>query len=168
MTYDFHQQMQQGDDGEAFLDTFFGEKGYTIRPATREEQRQGIDREFTSPRTGKVSKVEYKTDHTAARTGNAFIETVSVDIAGKMGWALTSQADILIYYIPPDGLIYVVPFMALHWEMPRWLRDFPPRAAPNRGYTTHGIIIPLRELEQHAMRVYRIPRSEASVDPGAT
>jgi hypothetical protein len=154
--YNFNQQMQQGRDGEAFLDAFFADKGYEIRPASEEEQRQGIDRAFTSPRTGKVSRVEYKTDQTAARTGNAFIETVSVDVAGKMGWALTSQADILVYYIPPSRTIIVVPFMALHWEMPRWLRDYPPRQAQNNGYSTHGIIIPLSELERHAIRVYRL------------
>jgi hypothetical protein len=154
--YDFDQQMKQGDAGEGFLDQYFASKGYTIQPATRDQQRQGIDREFTSPRTGKLSLVEYKTDHTAARTGNAFIETVSVDVAGKMGWALTSQADILIYYIPPAHTIYVLPFMALHWEMPRWLRDYPPRQAQNNGYVTHGIIIPLTELALHAIRVYDV------------
>ncbi len=154
--YDFEQQRQQGNAGEGFLDAFFATKGYAIRPASDEEQRRGIDRAFTSPKTGKVSTVEYKTDSTAARTGNAFIETVSVDAAGKMGWALTSQADILVYFIPPLSRIIVVPFMALHWELPRWIREYPPRQAQNRGYATHGIVIPLRELEQHAMATYQV------------
>ncbi len=154
--YDFQRQMRQGGEGEAFLDAFFTGKGYAIAAASPEQQRQGIDRIFTSPGTGRVSLVEYKTDHAAARTGNAFIETISVDAAGKMGWALTSQAEILVYYIPPAGTITVVPFMALHWEMPRWLRDYPPRQARNAHYATHGIIIPLAELERHALRVYRV------------
>lgn len=154
--YNFDQQRQQGGEGETFLDAFFAARGYTIRTATREEQRQGIDRAFTSPRTGQESLVEYKTDHTAARTGNAFIETVSVDSAGKMGWALTAQADYLIYYIPPSSVIYVVPFRAISWELPRWIREYPPKQAQNDGYSTHGIVIPLAELEQHAIRVYRL------------
>jgi hypothetical protein len=152
--YDFDEQMQQGDVGEAFLDAYFAAKGYTIRAATRDEQRQGIDRFFTSPKTGKITRVEYKTDTTAARTGNAFIETVSVDATGKMGWSLTSQAEMLIYYIPPLNRIYLMPFISLHWELPRWLRDFPPRQAQNDGYATHGIIIPLAEFERLALRVY--------------
>ena len=163
-TYDFNEQMAQGDEGESFLDSFFAAKGYAIRHATRDEQRKGIDRALTSPRSGDVSLVEYKTDHTAARTGNAFIETVSVDAAGKMGWALTSQADILVYYVPPLAVMYVVPFRALHWEMPRWLRQYPPRQAKNNGYATHGIIIPLTELEQHALRVYRLGSDDEHSD----
>jgi hypothetical protein len=152
--YDFDHQMRQGDQAEAFLDAFFRGKGYTIRSATREEQRTGIDRAFTSPKDGKTWRVEYKADSTAARTGNAFIETISVDAAGKMGWALTAQADILVYYIPPSGVIYVLEFKTLQWELPRWIRDYPPRQAQNNGYATHGIIIPLAELEKSAMRVY--------------
>jgi hypothetical protein len=164
--YDFDQQMRQGDEGADFLDAFFAGKGYAIRPATRDEQRQGVDRIFTSPRTGSISRVEYKTDRAAARTGNAFIETVSVDAAGKMGWALTSQADILVYYVPPDRRIYVVPFRALHWEMPRWLREYPPRTAQNDGYATHGIIIPLRELARHAIRIYQVGEGSAGESKG--
>lgn len=153
-TYNFDEQMQTGDQGEKIMDDFFAARGYTIRPATPEEQRRGIDRAFRSPKTGRVSLVEYKSDHTAARTGNAFIETVSVDSAGKPGWALTSQADYLVYFIPPTGTIYVIPFLAINWELPRWIRDYPPREAQNDGYKTHGVIIPLTELERQALRIY--------------
>jgi hypothetical protein len=156
ITYQFDAQMRRGDAGEAFLDDFFRQRGYTISPVSREDQRRGVDRLFISPRTGKQHRVEYKTDHTAGRTGNAFIETVSVDASGKMGWALTAQADMLIYYIPPSHKILIIPFTALHWELPRWIRDYPPRQAANHTYATHGIIIPLAELEQHALRVYRV------------
>ena len=31
-----------------------------------------------------------------------------MDTAGKAGWAYNSQADYLVYYIPGDGLIYVL------------------------------------------------------------
>lgn len=154
--YDFDRQMRQGDEAALFLDTFFRGKGYTIREATRDEQRAGIDRAFTSPRDGKTWLVEYKADSAAARTGNAFIETISVDAAGKMGWALTAKADILVYYVPPTGTIYVIQFKAIQWELPRWIRDYPPRHAQNNGYSTHGIIIPLAELEKAAMRVYQV------------
>ena len=158
--YSFDHQMARGDEGAAFLDDFFREKGYAIRDATRDEQRAGIDRAFTNPRSGKVSLVEYKTDTRAAKSGNAFIETVSVDASGKMGWALTARAEILVYYVPPSRMIYVVQFKALHWELPRWIRDFPPRHAQNSGYATHGIIIPLSELAKNAMRIYQVGDDE--------
>jgi hypothetical protein len=158
--YDFDNQMRQGDQAAEFLDTFFRGKGYTIRPATRDEQRAGIDRVFTSPKDGKVSLVEYKADSAAARTGNAFIETISVDAAGKMGWALTAKSDILVYFIPPTGVIYVLQFKTLQFELPRWIREYPPRSARNNSYSTHGIIIPLTELDKSALRIYRIDEAQ--------
>jgi len=161
--HNFDHQMKRGDEGAVFLDDFFRAKGYAIREATRDEQRAGIDRAFTNPKSGKISLVEYKTDTRAATSGNAFIETVSVDAVGKMGWALTARADILVYYVPPTGTIYVLQFKAIHWELPGWIRDFPPRHAQNNGYATHGIIIPLSELAKSAMRIYRL--NEDGDDP---
>jgi hypothetical protein len=77
-----------------------------------------------------------------------------------MGWALTARADILVYYVPPSRMIYVVQFKALQWELPRWIRDFPPRHAQNSGYVTHGIIIPLSELAKNSMRIYQVGGDE--------
>jgi len=84
MTYTFDAQKARGDAGEAFLDQVFA-ADYEIRPATRAEQRRGIDRIFVHRQTGRRLAVEYKTDYKAAHTGNAFVETVSVDAAGKAG-----------------------------------------------------------------------------------
>ena len=154
MTYDFDHQRSAGEQGETFLDAFFRERGHAIRPAAPDEQRQGIDRVFTA-QDGKVTRVEYKTDFLAAKTGNAFIETVSVDTHGKMGWALTSQADYLIYYLP-GKVIYVLSFTSLHWALPQWIRNYPAKSAPNRGYATHGVLVPLEELAQYATQTFNL------------
>src|SRR5690606_23251114 len=118
MAYQFDAQHADGLAGEAFLDALFS-RWYRIRPASAAQQRRGIDRWFRTA-TRRLA-VEYKTDHTAARTGNAFVETVSVDTAHKPGWAYTSQADYLVYYIPPDGLVYVLRFAVLRRELARWV-----------------------------------------------
>jgi hypothetical protein len=154
MTYDFDQQLAEGAQGEAFLDDFFRARGHSVRPATMDEQRQGIDRVFTRP-DGRVMTVEYKTDRLAGKTGNAFVETVSVDARGKMGWALTAQSDYLVYYIP-ERVIYVLPFMSLRWALPGWMRDYPARSAPNRGYDTHGVLVPLARLAEYAMQTFHL------------
>lgn len=146
MVYDFKAQLAKGDVGERFLDAFFA-GGYDIRPATPQEQRQGIDRVFTNRQTGQVTRIEYKTDYAAARTHNAFVETMSVDTAGKAGWAYTSQADYVLYYVPGDGLIYVVALETLRQQLGRWCKVYPRRRANNHGYATHGIIVPLAEFE---------------------
>jgi len=151
-TYDFNRQLAEGEQGEAYLDDFLRQRGHSVRDATRDEQRQGIDRVITT-RQGKVMRVEYKTDQTATRTGNAFVETVSVDTAGKMGWALTSQADYLIYYVP-ERVIYVLPLKSVHWALPGWMRDYPARTASNRGYDTHGVLVPLEVLAEFAVQTF--------------
>lgn len=155
MTYTFGAQKARGDAGEALLDQVFA-ADYEIRPATRAEQRRGIDRIFTQRKTGRHLAVEYKTDYKAAHTGNAFVETVSVDTAGKAGWAYSSAADYLIYYVPSDEVIYVIALEVLRRELPRWAREYPLRAAQNEGYATHGVLVPLDEFEAQAEAVISI------------
>ena len=155
MTYIFGTQKARGDAGELFLDRWFAVQ-FEVQPATPQEQRQGIDRIFTHRQTGQRLAVEYKTDYKAARTGNAFIETVSVDTAGKAGWAYQSQAAYLVYYIPGDGLIYVISLGVLRRELSRWVRAYPHRAAQNPAYATHGVLVPLDEFERHAEAVINV------------
>jgi len=100
-TYQFEAQLRKGEAYEAVLDNFFREK-FDIQPVQMCDQRRGIDRIFTSKKNGSILKIEYKADSKAAQTGNAFIETVSVDTQQKPGWAVYSEADYLIYYIPPQ------------------------------------------------------------------
>jgi hypothetical protein len=152
MTYDFRTKLQEGLRAEEFLDRILS-SNYRIKPASKSQQRQGIDRIITHVLTGQSWRVEYKTDQTAGNTGNAFVETISVDSRLKLGWAVTSESDLLFYYIPADGLIYVIPFEKLRTQLPRWLRSYPVRSIPNGGYSTHGILVPLHEFEALAQEV---------------
>lgn len=146
-TYDFATQLRRGQGGEAALDAWFGRR-FDIRPATRAEQRRGIDRWFTDRASGERLSIEYKTDWTASRTGNCFVETVSVDTADKAGWAVSSQAQWLVYFLPDDGLAYVIPLVSLRAELPRWRREYPVRRIPNDGYHTVGLLVPQDEFER--------------------
>jgi hypothetical protein len=154
-TYSFVTQKAIGETGEQALDERFA-SDYHIRPATLTEQVQGIDRVYTNRHTGDVTRVEYKTDHKAAETGNAFIETVSVDAAGKQGWAYTSQADYIFYYVPPLGRVYVVRLAVIRRELPRWEGLYSHAQARNDGYLTHGILVPLDEFSACAEAVMKI------------
>lgn len=154
VTYDFDAKLRQGERFEAELDAIFS-RDYDIRKATMHEQRQGIDRIFTRKDDGAVCRVEYKSDLTASKTGNAFVETVSVDMTGKPGWAYTSQADYLVYYLPKDGTLYVITFDVLRRRLPAWKR-FPSRQIPNRGYKTVGLLVPLAEFERIATEVISV------------
>jgi len=156
LAYDFDKQLAQGHDGEERLDQFFGQ-WYRVDPVNRELQRLGIDRVFTAKRNGVVWLVEYKSDTTAARTGNAFIETVSVDIANKRGWAYTCAAHMLIYYIPPTGDIRVLSVERLKTELLGNLNQYVTHTIPNvrggQAYNTIGVCIPLAKLD--AITIYQ-------------
>lgn len=149
-TYDFSAQLAQGETGERKLDAYFS-RWFSIRPAKRAEQRRGIDRFFS--RQGATYPVEYKTDARADETGNAFVETVSVDTVGKQGWAYTSEAEFLLYYVPGAEAVYIIPFTNLRQHLAQWVQSYPLRKIPNKGYCTHGILVPLTEFERIAQRV---------------
>ena len=115
ITYDFNTQLAEGIAHERQLDEFFLTQYQgllTIAQATPAQQRQGIDRLFTSISTGEVDTVEYKADSLAGKTGNAFIETVSVDTANKPGWAVASEAKYLVYLVTDPQTIW----LAVHYS----------------------------------------------------
>jgi hypothetical protein len=147
------EQLVEGQRYEAELDEYFS-RWYRIEATNgqvgRWLQQHGIDRIFVAKNHEKWRwSVEYKADKRAADTGNAFIETKSVDTQDKSGWAYTSTAQLLMYYIPPSGVIYVVAMTDLRQKLPQWVRSYPERACLNqdprtgRQYRTLGRIVPL-------------------------
>lgn len=149
--YEFKEQLTKGQQSENELDAYFSQ-WYTIQTVDMDQQRQGIDRVFTRKDNGHVFKIEYKTDWTAGKTGNAFVETVSVDRTDKPGWAHSSQSDYLIYYVPGDDLVYVIAFQNLRSRLQSWC-NCPTRKIPNNGYNTLGLLVPLCEFERIATQV---------------
>lgn len=151
----FDASLTVGAAGERTLDAHFGVH-FDIVPASPAQQRQGIDRVFCrrsdDPRSDRIFTVEYKTDHHAARTGNAFVETVSVERGGvvvKPGWVYTTAADRLIYYIPGANweLAYILRPSRLRRALPAWQRIFSERVVANPDYVTRGLLVPLRAFE---------------------
>lgn len=149
MVYSFDEQLKVGHEYERQLDEIFSDR-FEIQIASDSEQRSGIDRHFRSKRDNKHFTVEYKGDNAALRTGNAFVETVSIDRDNKPGWAFTSQSRLLIYYIPSQ-IAYIFTFVKLRNQLSRWIDSYPQKSVPNRGYNTIGILVPLNEFERHAM-----------------
>jgi hypothetical protein len=152
--HDFDAQRTRGETGEAILDRFFEARGHLIQPATRGQQLRGIDRVFV--KDGKIAYVEYKTDYRAHETGHVFVETISVDTDDTAGWAYTSGADFLVYYIPALNRILVMPLENLRKLLPGWVEAHPTRPAQNKAYATHGVLVPLSEFEGHATQVFTI------------
>lgn len=150
--YDFYVQRSIGVAAEERLDKHFG-NWFDITPATDAEQRKGIDRHYHLRLDGRRFTVEYKCDRLAHKTGNVFIETVSVDRAHRSGWGYTCTADWLLYYVPYSELIYMLRMRDVTKSLPGWERQYTHKAVQNASYQTHGVLVPLVEFEKLAFQV---------------
>lgn len=145
--YNFDYQRRLGESIEARVDAFL-EGQYDIAPASEEQQRLGIDRILRHRQNGEQHSIEIKADWTASKTGNVFVETVSVSARNIPGWAYSSQADWLVYVLPAERRLLCVTFAELREHLPAWIRKYPKRYISNAGYYTVGHLVPLREFEK--------------------
>jgi hypothetical protein len=155
-TYTFDEQLRLGKLGEAELDAHFA-GAYRIEPASRFEERRGIDRWFT--RAWRTQGVEYKTDFLTHQTGNAFVECVSVARGGsdeKRGWAYSTEADLVIYYARGLGEALLLTPDDLRAALPEWLRRYPERSCQNPTYYSTGRLVPWPELKRLAQSSAKI------------
>lgn len=147
--YDFNTQLDYGEKQEDELYQYF-DQDYIVTKTNLIEQKKGIDAYLENKFTGKKVSVEIKSDKAASSTGNAFIETVSVDTKKTPGWAYTSQAEYLIYHLPLDKLFYIIKFTWIRKKLDFWRKNCRTRTIPNRGYNTVGLLLPLYFFEQEA------------------
>ena len=151
MAHDFKEKLAQGLAAERAIADYLGRAGLDISIALHKgdavEERANGDYVLT---IGSVEYgVEMKYDVTAARTGNIFVETISVDRSGKPGWALTCGAALLLYYIPPGpksvGVMLVFSPAKLREALPQicLYRSVPAR---NKGYSGWGHIVPGKDF----------------------
>ena len=146
--YKFEEQLKLGQDCEKEIYNYLRATGWKIKVADRDNQRKGIDC-FVSSKD-KHYAIEIKSDKKASKTGNAFFETISVDNKNIKGWAYTSQADYIFYYLPNDELIYIISPLWVKKNIKRLETVYPKRIIPNKGYNTVGVLVPLYILEQYA------------------
>lgn len=147
--YNISKQLPEGEKQEAYIDEFFKKKwNVEIQYVSRADQRNGMDRIWTWQSGARLS-VEYKADTRADETNNVFIETVSVDTANKPGWAYTSLAQYLLYYIPPRKISYFLPMTKIKQAVQRWRKEYRNIPIPNKdksgnhSYNTWGVAVPI-------------------------
>lgn len=98
--YKFQQQESIGRKGEQILDDLLSSTYQIINVShVLQYQTSGIDRLLMHPLGYRLS-VEYKFDKAAARTGNLFFETTSVDTDGIPDWGWSSQTDYCFFLVP--------------------------------------------------------------------
>ncbi len=159
--HNFQEYLDIGEGGERELDEHYSQ-WYYIEPtyyqhdATVDLQRLGIDRIFTSICDGRRITVEYKVDKRSGDTGNAFIETISNDKNGKLGWGYTCCAQVVVYYTPHDGTVYMLDALKLKDDMGKAMSCFSEVPAQNENYRTFGRKVPLDVLKKLARGTFKI------------
>jgi len=150
--YDFQEQKGVGDDGESILDTFFMSLDYEVKEVGITDQRIGIDRIIVTP-DGKELKIEYKTDTLTASTGNVFIETISSTKSGALGWALKTQADYVVYFVPDWKKALIMKPKIIRELIPTWVFTYKQKPVKNAGYFSYGIPVPWDEMKKHCKEI---------------
>lgn len=154
--YDFKTQLSIGEEHEADLDHFFS-KFFTILPVPLSVQKLGIDRIFERKRHPKKRlSVEYKADIKAAETGNAYIEVLSNSKNGKLGWAYTSIAQELVYYVPHYRRVGVISMLELRKYLNENRKKFREVKCFNKDYHGEGVLVPLKELKKLMYRRFTV------------
>lgn len=162
--YGFIAQKKIGDKGEAMLDKFFTDRGYRVEDVSMKEQKKGIDR-YVINNAGQRVAVEYKTDTRTATTGNIFVETISNNKTGALGWAVKGHADHLLYYVPDWGKAMLVEMHWVRYKIPEWTFKYKVRKIMNRGYDSFGIPVPWDVFLEQGM-VLDIPDIVADIEEG--
>lgn len=161
-TFNFNQQLSKGEAGENDILNFFTQFGWHIeKTGMTNGQRSGIDARMTRQGHEPIS-LEIKTDERTWTTGNAFIETVSVDTKNIAGWAYTSKANWLAYYLPQGGYFYLVRMSWLREQLPLWTQKCRTVKVKNKGYYTHGLIVPIVAFEQEALECADLPNEKVN------
>jgi hypothetical protein len=159
MDYDFGKQYLTGKAGEWVMDKYHA-VAYKIQDATRLQEKQGIDRVFVHRSGGRRFLIEIKTDFKAQIFGNIIIETVSVDTQNKPGWAVTSQSDIIIFYLWYLREVLYFRTSIIKKNVPVWKEKYGETAViSNQTYNTIGIKLPLEEARKYAFA------TRSGVDP---
>ena len=139
-------QFKRGKNVEAFLDEFFRFRGWSIEETTAHEERKLClgDRHFLKDETALL--IEYKSGIQTYYSGNVFLETISVDSQNKLGWVYTCQADYIFYAALLNHKILVFKPQKLRDEiegLKTKFREVKTSNNQNKGYDTHGVIVPL-------------------------
>jgi hypothetical protein len=146
MTYRFGKQYRVGAIGAQMLDGYF-QKLYRLLPATMQEEENGIDR-VGFREDGTQVFLEYKTDVKADYSGRAFIEVVAYahDLGQRPGWAYTTQADIIVYFLPFSNRLFLLRSRRLRSRMALYEAQYERVQVANAGWKTTGLLVPLEVL----------------------
>lgn len=149
--FDFYEKLKEGMGYESVLDSIYS-KTWNIEHK-KDLEIYGIDRLFTHRKLLVRYSVQYKSDPRSARSKQIFIETKSNVEKDIPGWIYSCIAQLIVYYIPPLKVSYLVSVNLFRKYLPVWIEQYGHKlidVSNKRGdytYTTRGFIVPVNVFE---------------------
>lgn len=146
--YDMKDQLEASRLRDAEIDKHFADKWHVSKELPRTHERLGYDRVWVHRESGRRWTVEYKHDTWTHKTGNVFIETESVE-GEKKGWAYTSCARVLVYYVVYGEYAFVVRMDEIERRLDVWEKLYESKTTTTydkksgETYNTVGICVPV-------------------------
>lgn len=152
--YSFEKQLEKGKEWERkvflTLQRVMRESYIvTYLPDNKEFQSAGFDMSIYCKDTDTIMLLEIKTDFQSHKTGNAFLETISVSRRGiieKEGWVNTSKADAIMYLIPGMQKAIFLHMNDLRDILKSSSIPYPFRECKNQDYSSYGFLVPIKKL----------------------
>jgi hypothetical protein len=170
--YKFDEQRERGDEARRVLQQVYSQQeGYLVVDGTEHHDRkQGVDSILIKRLdVNRIYKVDWKLDQGVAKSGRLTIEAVSQRFGGrvesrngisraiggrvvKLGWARTSQADLVVSYSPWESRAYELSMAAIQekWDT---IERFSLEAVETRdargGWITENYYVPKDWLSLH-------------------
>lgn len=167
----FDSDLERAKRAEAELDDALVKMGFSVIPATREQEKsEGIDRIvfFRINRGSRDealfarSTLEYKSDFMRARTGNFFLEISRhhQDASNTIdpGWARKSVAQAFVFHSPQLGVACFVDGWTIKTYLRRWLETFPTAMCDDLYVKIFGVLVPAEELHAVAYSQFTLPK----------
>ena len=154
-THDFRERLAYSEEasGDEFWEAVYRKAfpdmiGQVPSMGNTQAQRLGIDR-FVHLSSGRTLRIDEKKREKVYP--DILLEVVSVDTSGAPGWMEKDlQIDYLAYAFMPIRTAYLFdwPMLRRAWlaKKEEWTSRFGTKKAPNAGYWTISVPVPIREL----------------------
>lgn len=151
MIHGWEDRLRFGEEHEGYLDAALLRHGcQQIRPATMDEQHEGIDRHVLSGSRWRT--VQYKSDSKVQKYKNCFIEVAHIGKYNSLGWACRLGAEWILYYDVVGNTAYLIASDKIQSALMDWAMAYPTRPARNENYITLGITVPLAIVQAIAIK----------------
>ena len=150
--FDFHEKRREGDKGEWLMNTYHT-LWFDIVESGNDGRERGYDSIFTRFSDSTPFLVETKVCNRAHETGNLIVETMSKVEFDKLGWAITSEAEILLWYIWFWDEVIYFRMPDIKKRVNQWKERYGELALMKnkQGWTTRAIMVPLTVMRPLAI-----------------